>query len=140
LFPLDEIHHRLLKMCIVNPSHSNGSNKGNTMTDHIGHVITNRFSGDYCDTCERAIEHDPTRCHNCGGTGTCYRWSNAYHGRGKAYNCGKCKGTGVTKPAPCHDCGQPAGIRSGKYTENLPVAYCGKCYESRIVGGIECHA
>jgi DnaJ-class molecular chaperone len=102
------------------------------MIDHKGHVLTNRFSGDYCDTCDRSIEHDPTRCDKCNGAGICHRWTNAYHGKGKAYSCGKCKGTGVAKPTNCHDCQNPAGIRNGKYTENLPVAYCANCYEARL--------
>ena len=102
------------------------------MIDHKGHVLTNRFAGVYCDTCERAVEHDPTRCDNCAGTGNRERWTNAYHGRGKPYKCGKCKGTGIATPTPCNDCQQPAGIRSCKYTQNVPAAYCANCYEIRL--------
>ena len=99
--------------------------------NHEGHRITNRYSGPWCDTCVGPIEHDAEWCHECWGDGIKHRWTNAYHGRGKPYRCGMCKGTGKRKAAVCVDCGAPGTIYTS-HIRPIPSFHCSDCYQKGL--------
>lgn len=102
---------------------------------HKGHRLTNRFSAPWCDTCALPIFHAADWCEECYGAGVKRRMANTQHGypKGKRYNCGKCKGTGVCKPIPCNYCETVGEIVVTQIAWGTkPVPTCRDCYFNEI--------
>ena len=99
--------------------------------NHEGHVITNRYSGPWCDTCVGPIQHDAEWCQECWGTGTKRRMASIYNGPGKTYRCGMCKGSGKREAIPCVECQAPGVIYTAQINSK-PSHYCSACYTEKV--------
>lgn len=105
--------------------------------DHPNHRLISFHGGQWCEQCKTGVFRPVDMCYGCGGIGIKYR--DKMTGRGRAYRCGECKGTGKVAPTKCQYCREPiAAIRTSRFQPDyVIVPCCESCYKLKEKSGQE---